>query len=121
MENNKMPRDETHLSLRVTKKQRDQIYAAAKKCGITLSEYIRQRALGGEPKAMLPDTFFVCCEKLDRLMRAPYAKDVNAAALAVLTEMKDILTGKATVPTEREEPKQNQPEPKPRHRLLGRR
>ena len=120
MKNNKTPQDETHLSLRVTKKQRDRIYAAAKKCGITPSEYIRQRTLGGEPKAMLPDTFFVCCEKLDRLTRAPYAKDVNDTALAVLTEMKDILTGKATVPTEKEEPEPQKPEPKPKHWLFGR-
>lgn len=94
MENNKTTRDETHISLRVTKKQRDRIYTAAKKCGITPSEYIRQRALGGEPKAMLPDTFFDCCEKLDRLTQAPYAKDVNNAALSVLTDMKNILIGK---------------------------
>ena len=97
MKNNKTPCDETHLSLRVTKKQREQIYAAARKCGITPSEYIRQRALGGGPKTMLPDTFFVCCEKLDRLTRAPYAKDVNDAALAVLIEMKNILTDKTVL------------------------
>ena len=119
MKNNKTPQDETHLSLRVTKMQRDQFYAAAKKCGITPSEYIRQCALGGEPKAMLPDTFFVCCEKLDRLTRAPNAKDVNDAALAVLTTMKDILTGKVTVPAEKEKP--TQLEPKLKRKLFRRR
>ena len=75
--------------------------------------------MGGEPEAVLPDAFFVCCEKLDRLTRVPYAKDVNEAALAVLTDMKNILTGNATVPTEKEEPAQ--PEPKPKRKLFGRR
>ena len=114
---NRKPR--TRIEVRLTEKQKEQIDRAAKKCGITASEYLRQRALDSEPKAVLPDAFFVCCEKLDRLTRAPYAKDVNEAALAVLTDMKNILTGNATVPAEKEEPAQ--PEPKPKRRLFGRR
>ncbi|MBQ9189299.1 MAG: hypothetical protein IJ138_08250 [Clostridia bacterium] len=123
MGSNKATHDETHLSLRVTKKQKEQIYARAKKCGITPSEYLRQRALGGEPKAVLPSAFFVCCEKLDRLTRAPYTKDVNDAALAMLIKMKNILTGKAVIPAEEEEPEQElkQPELKPKRKLFGRR
>jgi len=113
----KKPR--TRIEVRLTEKQKEKIDRAAKRCGITTSEYLRQRALGGEPKAVLPDAFFVCCEKLDRLTRTPYTRDINDAALAVLTEMKDILTGKATVPTEKEEPVQ--PEPKPKRKLFGRR
>lgn len=93
MKNNKPNRrDETHLSLRVTKKQRGEINAAAKKCGVSPSEYIRQRALGYAPRAALPDAFFVCCERLDRLTRPPFSKDVNSAALTVLTELNRILT-----------------------------
>ena len=86
----------TRIEVRLTEKQKEQIDRAARKCGVTQSEYLRQRALGSEPKAVLPDAFFVCCETLDRLTRAPYTRDVNDAALAVLTEMKDILTGGST-------------------------
>ena len=114
---NRKPR--TRIEVRLTEKQKEQVERAAKRCGITASEYLRQRALDSEPKAVLPDAFFVCCEKLDRLTRAPYAKDVNEAALAVLTDMKNILTGNATVPAEKEEPAQ--PEPKPKRKLFGRR
>ena len=114
---NKNPR--TRIEVRLTEKQKDQIDRAAKKCGVTQSEYLRQRALGYAPKQMLPDAFFVCCEKLDRLTRAPYARDVNDAALAVLTDMKNILTGKAVLPAEKEEPVQS--EPKPKRKLFGRR
>ena len=112
---------ETRLAFRVTMKQKQQIDAAARKCGLRQSEYLRQRALGGEPKAVLPEAFFICCEKLDRLTRAPYAKDVNNAALSMLTDMKNILTGKASLPAEKEEPKPQQPEPKPKLKLFGRR
>ena len=111
----------TRIEVRLTEKQKEQIDRAAKKCGVTQSEYLRQRALDSEPKAVLPDAFFVCCEKLDQLTRAPYAKDVNDAALAVLTDMKNILTGKATVPTEKEEPEPQKPEPQPKRKLFGRR
>ena len=116
---NKKPR--TRIEVRLTEKQKDQIDRAAKKCGVTQSEYLRQQALGGEPETVLPDAFFVCCEKLDRLTRAPYAKDVNDAALAVLIEMKNILTDKTVIPAEKEEAKLVLPEPKPKHRLFGRR
>ena len=61
------PRDETHISLRVTERQREQIRAAAREYGVSPSEYIRQKALGYTPKPALPDAFFVCCERLDRL------------------------------------------------------
>lgn len=111
----------TRIEVRLTEKQKEQIDRAAKKCGVTQSEYLRQRVLGGEPETVLPDAFFVCCEKLDRLTRAPYTKDVNDAALAVLTDMKNILTGKATLPAEKEEPEPVKPEPKPKRKLFGRR
>ncbi len=130
---------ETRLAFRVTMKQKQQIDAAACKCGLRQSEYLRQRALGGEPKAVLPDAFFVCCETLDRLTRTPYTRDVNNAALAVLTEMKNILTGSSTalgtsaieLPTGKQEPETNDDmaaeeksstaEPKPKLKLFGRR
>ena len=132
---------ETRLAFRVTLKQKQQIDAAARKCGLRQSEYLRQRALGGEPKAVLPDAFFVCCEKLDRLTRAPYAKDVNDAALAVLIKMKNILTGGSTalgeadtssieLPAEKHEPESDRDKAaekpsllitKPKFKLFGRR
>lgn len=136
----KKPR--TRIEVRLTEKQKEKIDRAAKRCGITTSEYLRQRALGGEPKAVLPDAFFVCCETLDRLTRAPYAKDVNDAALAVLIEMKNILIGGCTAlgeadtsaiedPAGKQEPetnddmaaeeKSNTVEPKPKFKLFGRR
>ena len=112
---------ETRLAFRVTNKQKQQIDDAARKCGLRQSEYLRQRALGYAPRAVLPDAFFVCCEKLDRLTRSPYGKDVNDAALAVLTEMQDILIGKKTIPAENEEPEAKPPGAKPKRKLFGRR
>ena len=82
---------ETRLAFRVTMKQKQQIDDAARKCGLRQSEYLRQRALGSEPKAVLPDAFFVCCEHLDRLLPPPYSAAVNDAALEVINQMNVIL------------------------------
>ena len=76
----------------MTKEQKQKIAGLARKCKLSQSEYLRQRALGSEPKVTLPDAFFVCCEQLDRLCRKPFSREVNEAALAVLRKMNIILT-----------------------------
>ena len=80
------------MEVRLTEQQKAAIRQKAKACGVSPSEYLRQRALGYAPKAVLPDAFFVCCERLDRLAHKPFSREVNEAALAVLKEMDMILT-----------------------------
>ena len=75
------------ISIRVTSKEKDSIFRLAEKCGISASEYTRQRALGYEPRAVLPDAFFVFCEKLDALTESPFSKEVNKAALKLIRDM----------------------------------
>lgn len=109
----------------MTEKQKQQIACLAHKCGLSQNEYLRQRALGFEPKGTLPDAFFVCCERLDRLCRPPFSKEINEQALALLQQMQDILTGGYDGPTEPEPQNKNEvpakpaEEPKPRKRLFG--
>ncbi len=57
----------------------------ASRCGLTLSEYLRPRALGFEPKAVQPDAYFVICEKLDRLTEPPFSQAVNDAAIKLIS------------------------------------
>ena len=75
------------LSIRVTSKEKDSIFRLAEKCGLSASEYTRQRALGYEPRAVLPDAFFVFCEKLDSLTESPFSKEVNKSALKLIRDM----------------------------------
>jgi hypothetical protein len=75
------------IVIRVTEKEKDTIFRLAAKCGLSASEYGRQRALGYEPRAVLPDAFFVFCEKLDALTEAPFSKEVNKAALKLIRNM----------------------------------
>ena len=111
----------------MTEKQKQQIAALARKCGLSQSEYLRQRALGFEPKGTLPDAFFMCCERLDRLSRPPFSKETNEQALALLNEMQSILVNGYDDPAEQEPQEQAEKiekpteEPKRRFLLLSRR
>ena len=75
------------IAIRVTDKEKETILRLSKKCGLSASEYTRQRALGYEPRAVLPDAFFIFCEKLDALTEAPFSKEVNKAALKLIRDM----------------------------------
>ena len=43
-----------NLFIRVSEKEKNIIEHNAKKCGLSVSEYLRQRALGYMPRAVLP-------------------------------------------------------------------
>ena len=55
------------IAVRVTAKEKDRIQSKARKCGLSTTEYVKQRALGYEPKGIPPDALFVCLEKLGGL------------------------------------------------------
>ena len=80
-------KDSPRVSIRMTSKEKDNIFRLAEKCGLSASEYTRQRALGYEPRAVLPDAFFVFCEKLDALTEAPFSKEVNKSALKLIRDI----------------------------------
>ena len=115
----------SRIEIRVTKEQKQQIAGLARKCKLSQSEYLRQRALGGEPEAVLPDAFFVCCERLDRLCHPPFSKETNDQALDLLRQMHSILTDGWDGPPEPESKESidtlesTVEEPKPRKRLFG--
>ncbi len=63
-----------NLFIRVSEKEKNIIEQNAKKCGLSVSEYLRQRALGYMPRAVLPEIFFSFNDKLDELCVAVKAK-----------------------------------------------
>ena len=58
------------IYVRVTEKEKAHIQNNAKKCGLSVSEYLRKRALGYSPKPLLPETFYEFIEKLGVLCDA---------------------------------------------------
>ena len=109
----------------MTGKQKQHIAGLARKCKLSQSEYLRQRALDSEPNGTLPDAFFACCERLDRLCRPPFSKETNDQALDLLRQMHSILTDGWDGPPEPESKESidtlesTVEEPKPRKRLFG--
>ena len=46
-----------NLFIRVSEKEKNLIERNADRCGLTVSEYLRQRALGYMPRAVLPEVW----------------------------------------------------------------
>lgn len=55
------------LNVRVSPAEKHRIQTAAGRCGLTLSEYLRQRALGYEPRFHPPQAFFSYLTWMDNL------------------------------------------------------
>ena len=55
------------IELRVTQSEKKKIARLAESCGLSQSEYVRQRTLGYAPRTVLPDVFFQFYQMLCRL------------------------------------------------------
>ena len=82
-----MKKEDIRIVARVTRREKERITAYAKRCGLSTTEYLRQRALGYEPKGAVPDALFHFCEKVDALIETPFSTDVNKAAITLLKEI----------------------------------
>ena len=61
---------------RVTPQEKQKITDKARKCGLTLSEYIRQRCLGYAPREVPPNIYYDLCAKLDEARNSGNDADV---------------------------------------------
>ena len=65
-----MKERKVQLKMRVTEKEKVRMQNKAKKCGLSVSEYLRKRALEYAPKALLHESFYEFTEKLGVLYEA---------------------------------------------------
>ena len=57
---NRNPKEKfARIDIRVKPKDKEKIKRIAKKCNLPVSEYVVQRALGYEPRTVLPDAFLI--------------------------------------------------------------
>ena len=82
-----MSEKKTRIEIRMSKKDKEKVEEYAKRCGLFISEYIRQRALGYEPKSVLPGVFYLFLEKMDKLIEKNISHEVNESALKLLQEI----------------------------------
>lgn len=79
-----------NLFVRVSEKEKNLIERNAERCGLSVSEYLRQRALGYMPRAVLPEVFFSFNDKLDELCIAVEGKiteDMEAKTITLIDEI----------------------------------
>lgn len=82
---------ETRIAFRLKQKEKQIITAKAKKCGLSTTEYIKQRALGYEPKAVPPDALFKLLEKIGDLEDKSSSTKLNTEIKKLLKEITNTL------------------------------
>ena len=75
------------IAVRVTAKEKEKIQAKARKCGLSTTEYVKQRALGYEPRAVPPDVLFACLEKLGELWDKASSPELDKEICTVLKQI----------------------------------
>ena len=75
------------IELRVTAREKEKIQTKARKCGLNTTEYVKQRALGYEPRAVPPNALFVCLERLGELADKTSSPELDKEIFAVLKQI----------------------------------
>lgn len=75
------------IAVRVTAKEKGKIQSKARKCGLSTTEYVKQRSLGYEPRAVPPDALFACLEKLGELESKTNSPELDEEINAVLKQI----------------------------------
>ena len=80
------------INVRVSVTEKRKMTLMAKRCGLSLSEYLRQRALGYEPGRHPPREVFDVLDKIDEMAESCSMRD-NAAISAHTDRLRDLLIG----------------------------
>ena len=80
------------INVRVSVTEKRKMTLMAKRCGLSLSEYLRQRALEYEPGGQPPKEVFDVLDKLDEIAESCSVRD-GVAINAQTDRMRDLLIG----------------------------
>ena len=80
------------INVRVSVTEKRKMTLMAKRCGLSLSEYLRQRALGYEPGGHPPKEVFDVLDKIDEMAESCSVRD-GVAINAQTDRMRDLLIG----------------------------
>ena len=75
------------IAVRVTAREKEKIQAKARKCVPSANAYVKQRALGYEPRAVPPDALFTCLEKLGELADKASSPELDKEICTVLKQI----------------------------------
>lgn len=82
---------ENRIAFRVTDQEKKRIAILAKKCGLSVSEYVKQRALGYAPQPIIPESVFLLLEKIGQLQDMAASPEADTAICTLLKEISDTL------------------------------
>ena len=80
------------INVRVSVTEKRKMTLMAKRCGLSLSEYLRQRALGYEPGGHPPKEVFDVLDKIDEIAEQ-CSVQTGAGINAQTDRMRDLLIG----------------------------
>lgn len=79
------------INIRVTEKEKQKLEQLAGKCGLSLSEYLRQRGLGYAPGPVLDARFYEAYSVLCDISNLPLNPETETALMAVFDDLNKIL------------------------------
>ena len=79
----------TQINFTVSAAEKQRIAKLANSCGLKQGEYIRQRALGYEPRAFpLPERYWTLHDDLLRLLKMPLSPELEAEVESTLNRFR---------------------------------
>ena len=76
------------INIRLTPKEKEQMESLADICGLSLSEYLRKRGLGYEPRPLFSDNFYLFYSKLCDLCNKQLTMETETALLALVNDIR---------------------------------
>ena len=86
-----MKEKNARLELRLSAKEKEQLEQIARECGLPVSEYLRKRGLGYEPRPLLDERFYTMYSKLCKISNLPLQPDTEAVLVAILNDLQQNL------------------------------
>ena len=79
------------INIRITEKEKQRMESIAQKCGLSLSEYLRKRGLGYEPKPLCDDGALALYSKLCEISNFPLTPETDAFLDVLLRDLQRAL------------------------------
>ncbi len=98
-----MKEKKSRMEIRLSEKDKKTIERYAKKCGVPVSEYVRQCALGFSPRQALPDDFYDLYSRLCdvcNLINPGFTEETERELVDLITDIREqlLLPGKEALP-----------------------
>ena len=75
------------ITFRLDRRDKEKIQSKARKFGLSVTEYVKQRALRYEPRTVPPDALFACLEKLGELADKASSPELDEGIYTVLKQI----------------------------------